>query len=215
MAIKSELLGLCNWIFCDFLFSMRLSNGEYSKNFWLDMDLMNLARMTPFTVLDKNQNYLVRAKFYQLGWNVGSRKCNKSRCKVCNNIERTDLFSSTVTGETYKINYYFNCDSKCLVCLITCWTSKLQYTGQTCEIFQKSIGTITGAVLENQRSVMNAKKIYLHEHFFQDDHHGFLNTAQVILTDKTQASDPTKSKYFWMRALKTYYPHGLNFEETY
>ena len=115
---------------------------------------------------------------------------------MCNNIERTDLFSSTVTGETYKINHYFNCDSKCLVCLITCWTSKLQYKGQTCDIFQKSIGTIIGAVLEKQRSAMNPKKKYLHEHFFQDDHHGFLNTVQVILTDKTKASDPTKSKYF-------------------
>ena len=65
------------------------------------------------------KDYLVRAKPYPLERNVDSRKCNKSRCEVCNNIEGTDLFSSTVTGKTYEINHYFNCDSKCLVYLIT------------------------------------------------------------------------------------------------
>ena len=33
MAIKSEPLGLCSRIVCNFLFSMRLSNGEYLKDF--------------------------------------------------------------------------------------------------------------------------------------------------------------------------------------
>ena len=53
------------------------------------------------------------------------------------NIESTDLFSSTATGETYKIKHYFKCDSKCLVYLITCRTCKLQYTGKTCDAFRK------------------------------------------------------------------------------
>ena len=56
---------------------------------------------------------------------------------------------------------------------------------------------------------------YLHDHFLQDDHHGFLNDVHDILINKTQASDPTKREYFWMRILKTYYPYGLNIEETY
>ena len=29
---------------------------------------------------------------------------------MCSNIESTYLFSSTVTGETHKINHYFDCD---------------------------------------------------------------------------------------------------------
>ena len=59
------------------------------------------------------------------------------------------------------------------------------------------------------------KQKYLHEHFLPDDHRGFLNDGQVILVDKTQASDPNKIEYFWMRTLKSYYPCGLNIEETY
>ena len=101
---------------------------------YLHLDLEVKAVFTPvsigsFRIARKIKGYLVRAKFYPLQQNVGSRKCNKSRWEVCNNIESTDLFSSTVAGETYKINHYFNCDNKCLVYLITCRTCKLQYTG--------------------------------------------------------------------------------------
>ena len=42
------------------------------------------------------------------------------------------------------------------------------------------------------------KQKYLHEHFLQDDFHGFLNDAQTTL-NKTQASDPIKREYFWMK----------------
>ena len=36
----------------------------------------------------------------------------------------------------------------------------------------------------------------LHEHFLQDDHHGFLNHAHVTLIDKTPASNPNKTVFF-------------------
>ena len=41
---------------------------------------------------------------------------------MCNNNESMDLICSTVTDETCKINYYFNCDSKYLVYFI--WDSE-------------------------------------------------------------------------------------------
>ena len=43
----------------------------------------------------------------------------------------------------------------------------------------------------------------------------FLNDAHVTLIDKTRASDPTKREHFKIRNFKTYYPYGLNIEETY
>ena len=60
-----------------------------------------------------------------------------------------------------------------------------------------SIATITGAALEKQRGVKNVKKKKknLHEHFLQDEHHGFLNAAMVTLMDKTQVSDPIRGVY--------------------
>ena len=42
------------------------------------------------------------------------------RCRVCNNIEQTETFSSTITGETYKTNHHLCCNDKCLIYVLTC-----------------------------------------------------------------------------------------------
>ena len=36
------------------------------------------------------------------------------------NLIETDIFTSTATGESFKINHKFNCDDKCLIYLLTC-----------------------------------------------------------------------------------------------
>ena len=56
----------------------------------------------------------------------------------------------------------------------------------------------------------NVKQMFLQSHFLQDDRKGFLKDAEVRLIDEKSGSDPTKPEYYWMRALKTLYPHGLN-----
>ena len=60
----------------------------------------------------KIRSYLVRAKLYLLERNVSSEKCGKSRCEVCLNIQETDKFTSTTTGESFKINHKINCNDK-------------------------------------------------------------------------------------------------------
>ena len=61
----------------------------------------------------------------------------------------------------------------------------------------------------------NVKQKFLQSHFLQRDHQGFLKDVEVRLIDKTQASDPTKKKFYWMRTLRTLYPDGLNIESDY
>ena len=68
----------------------------------------------------KLSSYFVRAKLYPLQRKVGSSKCGKRRCEVCNKVTDTSIFSSTVTGDTFKINHSSNCDDKCLIYLVTC-----------------------------------------------------------------------------------------------
>ena len=58
-------------------------------------------------------------------------------------------------------------------------------------------------------NIESCKQQFLQNHFLQDDHHGFLEDVEVTLIDKTQASDPTKREYYWMRTRKTLYPDGL------
>ena len=76
--------------------------------------------MISFKSSRKLSSYLVRAKLYPTERVVGSLKCNKPRCLVCVNVTETKIFTSTVTGRTYKTNHKFDCDENCLVYLLTC-----------------------------------------------------------------------------------------------
>ena len=61
----------------------------------------------------------------------------------------------------------------------------------------------------------NVKEKFLQTHFLQHDHQGCLKDAELRLIDKTQASDPTRRKFYWIRTLRTLYPDGLNIERDY
>ena len=51
-------------------------------------------------------------------------------------ITETDTFTSTFTGENFKLNHRFDCNDKCLVYLMTYNKCKKQYTGQTTDHFR-------------------------------------------------------------------------------
>ena len=61
----------------------------------------------------------------------------------------------------------------------------------------------------------DVKQKFLQSHFLQRDHQSFLKDVEVRLIDKTQASDPAKREFYWMRTLRTLYPDGLNIENDY
>ena len=79
----------------------------------------------------------------------------------------------------------------------------LDYDGTT---IKKAIGNFLRGEEIKQKS--------LHEHFLSDSRHSFKD-ASICLIDKTDPSDPHKREYYWMRALKTIAPFGLNTDETY
>ena len=53
---------------------------------------------------------------------------------------------------------------------------------------------------------------YLCSHFESEGNNGFLEDVPITLIDKTDGSDPKKRETFWMHALKTLPPYGLNVE---
>ena len=73
-----------------------------------------------FRCFHKISSYKVTAKLHQLKKTVGSYKCSKKRCEMCDVISEIDAFWSIVTGENFNINHKFNCNDKCLVYLVTC-----------------------------------------------------------------------------------------------
>ena len=67
----------------------------------------------------KLSSCLVRAKLYPLHRKVGPNKCAKNCCGVCDYVADTDAFTSTVTGESFKINNQLKCDDRCIIYLLT------------------------------------------------------------------------------------------------
>ena len=64
----------------------------------------------------KLSSYLLRAKLYTLHCKLGSENC----CEICDYVTNTETFTSTVTGEYFKINHQLNCDNRCIIYLLTC-----------------------------------------------------------------------------------------------
>ena len=78
---------------------------------------------------------LVRAKLYPLERKVGSFKCKGKRCQTCLNVNEMGYFASSVTKEEYKIYHCFNCNEKCLICLLTRKVCLKQCVGETVDEF--------------------------------------------------------------------------------
>ena len=157
---------------------------------------------------------MVCANLYPLERKRVSYKCGNLRCLICNNIEETDTFTSTVTGEYFKINHHLRCNDKCLIYLLTCKVCKKQYTGKTVDRFRLRWNNYK----ESDRKFLRGEEIKqksLHEHFLSDSHQSFEEDVSISLIDKTDPSDPHKREYYWLRTLKTIAPFGLNTEETY
>ena len=109
-------------------------------------------------------SYLVRAKLYLLERKVGSEKCDESRCEVCLSIQETDAFSSTKTGESFKINHKLNCDDKCLIYLLTCKCCGTQYVGETSDKFRLGWNNYKSNGRKNARNEACMQE-HLFEHF--------------------------------------------------
>ena len=174
------------------------------------------ASIVSYRSARKIKDYIVRSEIYPIERKVGSYRCGNSRCQVCTSIQVNDTFSSFVIISAYKINHNFICSSKCLIYLLICKACGKQYTGKTVDKFRSRWNDYkTDATKAASGNIEYCKQQFLQNHFLQDDHHGFLEDVEVILIDKTQASDPTKREYYWMRTLKTLYPDGLNLESDY
>ena len=91
--------------------------------------------MASFQSVQKLSSYLIQVKFQPLQRKVGSSKCGTQRCEVCNNVTNTTIFSSTVTGNTFKVNRGLKCDDMYLIYLLTGKQYNKQCTGENTDQF--------------------------------------------------------------------------------
>ena len=161
--------------------------------------------MVSFRSSRKLSSYLVRAKLYPTERVVGSFKCNKPRCLVCENVTETNIFTSIVTGRTYKINHKFDCDKNCLVYLLTCKQCGTQYVGKTVADFLYRWNNHKDTHSRNGDCMQK----HLYDHYLNCNK-DFLNTVSVTFIDKTDSSNPFEREQCWRHILQTSAPHGLN-----
>ena len=123
-------------------------------------------------------------KLYPLERKVGSENCGKSRSDVCLNIQETDIFTSTTTSESFKINRKLSCDDNCLIHLLTCNCCGKQYVGETTDEFRLRWDNYKSNDRKNTRNG-SCMLEHLFEHFKSEGHSGFLGNVSITLIDKT------------------------------
>ena len=128
---------------------------------------------------------------------------------MCLNIQGTDTFTSTITGESFKINHKFNCDDNCLIHLLTCKCCGKQYVGQTNDEFRLRWNNYKSNDTKNAWNEACTQG-HLFEHFKSKGHSGFLGNVSITLIDKRDGKDCKRRENYWMRTLKTYAPFELN-----
>ena len=170
------------------------------------------GRMASFRGVRKLSSYLVRAKLHPLRRKVRSKTCAKNCCEVCAYVNDTDTFTSTVTGESLKINHQLNCDDRRIMYLLTCKQCKKQYSGETTDDYRYRWNNYKSYSRKFDRK--ESCKKHLFRHFSSPGHRGFLNDVSVTLIEKTDGSDPKKREDYWMKTLKTMPPYGLNIEDS-
>ena len=141
----------------------------------------------------------------------GNFPCRRGNCEICNILKPGKEFKSTVTGEIYKMNFHFDCNSLCAVYLITCKVCKKQYTCSAVTKFRvrfnqsKSNLKLYG---EGRRGFPLQEKLI--EHFFKSRPLWPYKDMMVQIIDFCDPNDQEKREDFWMDKLRTLYPEGLN-----
>lgn len=63
--------------------------------------------------------------------NKGNYRCGHARCICCRHMHITKTFKSIITGQTFNVNQYINCNTTFVVYLISCRECGVQYVGST------------------------------------------------------------------------------------
>ena len=91
--------------------------------------------------------------------------CGVSNCEICKIFEPGKEFKSTVIGEVFKKNFHFDCNSICVVYLLTCGICKKQKTGSTNTRFRERFNQYKSSLNLYGKKRRDFKQKMLLEHF--------------------------------------------------
>ena len=123
-----------------------------------------------FKSATKISSYLVRAKVYPLERKIASDRCY---CwKICLNIEETDTFTSTITGESFKIHHKLNCDDNCLIYLLTC---------KCCVVSNMKGKQLMSSVLDRTITKATIEKMHGMKHIYKNIYFSILKMKVIVV----------------------------------
>ena len=125
----------------------------------------------------------------------------------------TNTFTSTVTGESFKINHQLNCDDTCIIYLLTCKQCQKKYTWETRDDFSYRWNNYKPNYRKFDRKE-SCMQEHLYTHFRSPGHRGFPDVS-VTLIGKTDGWDPKKREDYSMKTLQTMAPYTLNIQESF
>ena len=137
----------------------------------------------------KIKSYLVRAKLYPVERSVGSFNCKRQHSQICAYVNEKDSFTSTTTGETYKINHKFDCMDKCFIYLLTSNKCRKQYVGQTVDTFCYRWNNYRPNSRKHAHGIPCMQE-HLYKNFCDSEHSGFLNDVSITFIDKADLTNP-------------------------
>ena len=132
----------------------------------------------------------------------GNYKCGSNLCQICNIISVENRFTNRHRSKTYKINFDFDCNSQCVIYLITCKVCQKQYVGSTMTTLRKRFNQYKSNIKIHSEGRRGMKQDKLISHFFTDKHHGTYD-IKVQIIDYCDANDQERREDFWIFNLNT------------
>ena len=135
------------------------------------------------------RNTLVRAKLPEVEEaKKGSFKCKGNRCQICVLVKETDTFTSFITGVIFHINFSLNCNSKCIIYLLSCRVCSKQLVGVCTTCWRERWKTYLQDMRKSQRSEHHNQK-EIHAHFKLPGHTSIEKDVDITFIDRTDPFD--------------------------
>ena len=136
----------------------------------------------------------------------GNFRWEARRCKNCLILVTTDTFSSSKTGERFKLKLHASCKTSNVIYLIQCRRCGHQYVGETEQPLRSQINSHRFNIVHSRTDESPVVAD------FTSEGHTVANLS-VMIIDKCWKDDAILRKIResrWIRSLKTSWPSGMN-----
>ena len=115
--------------------------------------------------------------------------------------------------DLHHINFELNCNSKCIIYLLSCRVCGKQLVGTCTTEWRDRWGTYRADMKRASKGEHHMQK-EVHAHFTLPGHTGIANDVDIMFIDKTDIMYPKLREKFWIDTLVTMIPYGLNVSDS-